>query len=413
MTAQPRYRNRRATQTEIFDHPSDLVNDVLIAVTALPDGMFWRANTGVAVTASRNVVRFNLPGTPDVLGVLRGRAVAIECKTGSGRLRKKQPNWLLRNSLPVLLDPFLRHLEATAVFCRVLSHLEASRLIPSCVFAYRRQQPPQQAGLLTRWLIAHWASSGDDVCVADWDESNAYCNIPRSSLPAVPDITCPTLAPWLQQFYDAFSVYVVTPHGLTPPYQLLHGAGQGDSGGVGCYLAVGVQRTWFHRGTLMLGAHPRDLRPGPPPAHHLCFTAPHENTLIVPEVCYSDDRRLFARGDAALAHLIDVACHGCWKAGAAVNASKLQTFKIRAAGGRLVYVAGTTYPQIGPLRHCRGGLSLAGIPLIMGNTVQATLRPTIRKLRTIHAGICRLRPSYNQPPAAFTPPVIWVFPLCL
>ena len=93
MTSQPRYRNRRATQTEIFDHPSDLVNDVLIAVTALPDGMFWRANTGVAVTASRNVVRFNLPGTPDVLGVLRGRAVAIECKTGSGRLRKKQPNW--------------------------------------------------------------------------------------------------------------------------------------------------------------------------------------------------------------------------------------------------------------------------------------------------------------------------------
>ena len=80
-------------QTEIFGHPSDLVNDVLIAVTALPDGMFWRANTGVAVTASRNVVRFNLPGTPDVLGVLRGRAAAIECKTGGGHLNTDQIKW--------------------------------------------------------------------------------------------------------------------------------------------------------------------------------------------------------------------------------------------------------------------------------------------------------------------------------
>ena len=93
MTAQPRYRNRRATQTEIFDHPSDLVNDVLIAVTALPDGMFWRANTGVAVTASRNVVRFNLPGTPDILGVLRGRGIGIEGKTGLGRLNIDQKRW--------------------------------------------------------------------------------------------------------------------------------------------------------------------------------------------------------------------------------------------------------------------------------------------------------------------------------
>ena len=93
MTAQPRYRNRRATQIDIFVHPSDLVNDVLIAATALPDGMFWRANTGVAVTASRNVVRFNLPGTPDVLGVLRGRAAAIECKTGGGRLNTDQIKW--------------------------------------------------------------------------------------------------------------------------------------------------------------------------------------------------------------------------------------------------------------------------------------------------------------------------------
>ena len=80
-------------QTDIFAHPSDLVNSVLVAVTSLPDGMFWRANTGVAVTASRNVVRFNLPGTPDILGVLRGRGVGIEGKTGLGRLNKDQIRW--------------------------------------------------------------------------------------------------------------------------------------------------------------------------------------------------------------------------------------------------------------------------------------------------------------------------------
>jgi hypothetical protein len=53
------------------------------------------------------------------------------------------------------------------------------------MLAYRRQQPPQQAGLLSRWLIAHWATQFTEVWVADWDESNAYCNIPRSDLPAL------------------------------------------------------------------------------------------------------------------------------------------------------------------------------------------------------------------------------------
>lgn len=139
------------------------------------------------------------------------------------------------------------------------------------MFAYRRQQPPQQAGLLSRWLVAHWASLGEDVCIADWDESNAFCNIPRRELPELLDELCPTFASWIQRFYDALSVYVVTPHGLTEPYRLLHGGGQGDSGGVGTYLAVGIQRTNFHEGILRLGVYPRDLRPGAPrrhPPHH-------------------------------------------------------------------------------------------------------------------------------------------------
>lgn len=63
-------------------------------------------------------------------------------------LRKKEPAWLLRNSRPVLLQPYLRRLEATAVFRRLLHHLEAGGHIPSEMFAYRSQLSPQQAGLL-------------------------------------------------------------------------------------------------------------------------------------------------------------------------------------------------------------------------------------------------------------------------
>ena len=101
-------------------------------------------------------------------------------------------------------------LAALALFRRLQTHLEVGGAIPSVMFAYRRQQPPQQAGLLARWLIAYWASTGADVCIADWDESNAYCNIPRQDLPVLLAPLSPGLPPWLQRFYSALSVYVVT-----------------------------------------------------------------------------------------------------------------------------------------------------------------------------------------------------------
>ena len=75
------------------DPASQLVADVLVAVTSLPDACFWRANTGRAVTARGAVVQFNLPGTPDILGCYRGRGVGIECKWGTGRLSADQKRW--------------------------------------------------------------------------------------------------------------------------------------------------------------------------------------------------------------------------------------------------------------------------------------------------------------------------------
>jgi hypothetical protein len=64
-------------------------NAILVAVTKLPGSFFWRANSGVAPIEGR-MVRFNLPGCPDILGTYRGRFVGIEVKTPTGRQSEAQ-----------------------------------------------------------------------------------------------------------------------------------------------------------------------------------------------------------------------------------------------------------------------------------------------------------------------------------
>ena len=63
-------------------------------------------------------------------------------------LKKKEPAWLLRNSRPVLLQPYLRRLEANAIFQRMMHGLESSGAVPSEMFAYRAQLSAQSAGIL-------------------------------------------------------------------------------------------------------------------------------------------------------------------------------------------------------------------------------------------------------------------------
>ena len=309
-------------------------------------------------------------------------------------LRKKDPTWLLRNSRPILLEPFLRRLEATAVFRRVLSHLEASGLIPSSMFAYRPQQSPQQAAMLTRWLIAYWATIAICVCAGDWDESNAYCNIPRSDAIPLLDLLSPGFGDWLCQFYKDFAIHVVTPHGLTNPYQLQSGGGQGDSGGVGGYLCIRRLRHAFLMGLLQQGCRPRDLDHCARHSCDTCFTPPG-HTAPLPEIGFSDDGRLLARSEEGLGHLIDITCHGCWSAGGSVNTAKLSTFKIQLVNGVLRYRTGTVLTIIGPLSHRTHGLSLVGIPVVMGESATAATTATLSRLRLIHASIHRLQPSYT------------------
>lgn len=89
-----------------------VLNDTLIAITALPKMMAWRNNTGQAWQGQRisrapgAVVRiergmvilkdarpisFGLPGSPDIIGVYDGRGFGLELKSITGRLEETQP----------------------------------------------------------------------------------------------------------------------------------------------------------------------------------------------------------------------------------------------------------------------------------------------------------------------------------
>lgn len=67
-----------------------IMRDILVAVSALPQTLVWRNNTGVGVAPGKRVVRFGLLGSSDIIGVHRGRAVAIEAKAPRGRQSDEQ-----------------------------------------------------------------------------------------------------------------------------------------------------------------------------------------------------------------------------------------------------------------------------------------------------------------------------------
>jgi len=69
---------------------TEIMRDILIAVSALPETMIWRNNTGQGTAQGGRVIRFGLPGSPDILGVCRGRSIGIEVKTAKGRQSQQQ-----------------------------------------------------------------------------------------------------------------------------------------------------------------------------------------------------------------------------------------------------------------------------------------------------------------------------------
>lgn len=68
-----------------------LVHDILEAWGHHPRLRIARVNTGAARLGGR-VVRFGVPGTADIVGLLApsGRMVQIECKTATGKQREAQ-----------------------------------------------------------------------------------------------------------------------------------------------------------------------------------------------------------------------------------------------------------------------------------------------------------------------------------
>ena len=73
---------------------TDLMRQILVAVSALPGALFWRQQSGVFRSlGGRETVRVGIPGMADLGGVYRGRSVQIEVKTPIGRLSKEQKRW--------------------------------------------------------------------------------------------------------------------------------------------------------------------------------------------------------------------------------------------------------------------------------------------------------------------------------
>jgi len=91
-----------------------ILNDTLVQVSALPETICWRNNTGTAWAGRRvdarigqtivvkpgmtiimnaQPVSFGLPGSADIMGASAGRPVAIETKTAIGRQSDLQVNF--------------------------------------------------------------------------------------------------------------------------------------------------------------------------------------------------------------------------------------------------------------------------------------------------------------------------------
>jgi len=75
---------------------SELLDDVLYAVGRLPDVRVWKRNVGLATPVhSSHPIYFGVEGESDLDGIIfpLGRRLAIEIKTGAGKLTGDQKKW--------------------------------------------------------------------------------------------------------------------------------------------------------------------------------------------------------------------------------------------------------------------------------------------------------------------------------
>lgn len=70
---------------------AELQSRILLALGQRPDVRIWRNNVGAAQVDGR-FMRFGLPGSADLIGIVRpsGRLLAVEVKSRTGRLTQAQ-----------------------------------------------------------------------------------------------------------------------------------------------------------------------------------------------------------------------------------------------------------------------------------------------------------------------------------
>ena len=74
-----------------YKNHNELVNRLLILLHSHKLGRYWSNNTGAVKTVKGHFQRYGLKGSSDIIGISKtGLFVAIEVKTGSGRLSKDQ-----------------------------------------------------------------------------------------------------------------------------------------------------------------------------------------------------------------------------------------------------------------------------------------------------------------------------------
>jgi hypothetical protein len=70
--------------------PARAIEDAILLALSSPDCLLWRHPTGSGTTATGRFMAFGLRGSADIIGVCRGRAIAIEVKAGRDRQRPEQ-----------------------------------------------------------------------------------------------------------------------------------------------------------------------------------------------------------------------------------------------------------------------------------------------------------------------------------
>ena len=97
-------------------------------------------------------------------------------------LLKKEPQWPVRMSRPVMLEEPVRRKESTAIFHRLQIGIHSAGTRSPSAFAYRKEFSSKLVAIFCRWAIPLWIRERRLLWVFYWEESNAFCNVQRESL---------------------------------------------------------------------------------------------------------------------------------------------------------------------------------------------------------------------------------------